>query len=106
MKNSKQTVKSSTPHPNPSQIDTAPSAYAQLADFNEICVSAAERLEEFEAASMLSEAESAYYTAMLWELRAAVSQSVADHMSSLELETHARAEKRRIKLEHRANQPA
>lgn len=82
MTNSKNTVKPPTPQRQPNQVDVAPAAYAQLADFNEICVSAAERLEEFEEASMLPEVERAYYAAMLWELRAAVSQSVADHMSS------------------------
>jgi hypothetical protein len=50
---------------------------------------------------VLREAERAYYGAMLCEIRAAVSQSVVDHMRVVETEMQAHAEKRRIKLERR-----
>lgn len=73
--------------------------YEQLTRFNQQCASALELVEAFGRRRMIPSTEHRYYRALLRELRAAISQTVIEHVDQQEMALAAKASRERLKLE-------
>lgn len=75
------------------------SLYESLFHFNQYCEDAKRCMEIFRQANVVERTELDYFTAMLDELRSAVSQSIVEHLGTIEIESTAKHERRRLSLE-------
>jgi hypothetical protein len=73
--------------------------YEQLMQFNQHCAEALDLIEVFGKRRMIPRTEHRYYRALLQELRAAISQTVIEHIDQQELASAAQASKERLRIE-------